>query len=220
MSSETRVTYSLPSTVKWEEIVRVESALREQPLRSCIMSKGDAIHLVFIQSSDSQPLYAPPKLLLRAIRAMLRENLKSLSEEQRTAMLSLTMRVQGLRSTEGGVMTEGVSFKANADSVTLICRFGANRLLDLSRVTRIFASSSVDGLITASSAADLETRVGISTEGVVCCKAGLLPLVLYARVSHESLRAPAPITGKRGSVIGDGEKQVVRKRGFFGVFGF
>ena len=219
MSNEARMSYSLPSTVKWEELVRVEGSLREQALRVCIMSKGDAIHLVFIQSSDIQPLYAPPKLVLRAIRAMLRESLKELSEEQRTAMLSLTMRVQGLRSTDGGVMTEGVSFKTSADSVTLVCRFGANRLVDLSRVARIFASSSVDGLITVSSSADLETRGGLSAEGIVCCKAGLLPLVLYARVPHESLRAAAPITGKRASPVEDGEKKVVRKRGFFSVFG-
>lgn len=241
VSTETRVAYSLSSTVKWEEIVRVERALREQPLRSCLMSKDGSVHLVFIQSSDNHAPYAPPKLLVRAIRGMLRETLKELSEEQRTSMLSLTMRVQGLRSTDGGVMTEGVSFKSNVDSVTLVCRFGTNRLLDLSRITAIFASYTVDGLLTSSSTADVETRGGISPEGQVCSKAGLLPLVLYAQVAHESLRPPPSITGKRVQAITlatqqrkemtkevtkEMTKEVTtgemkkRKRVFFGVFGF
>lgn len=183
-----------------------------------MMSKDGSIQLVFIQSVEHHQSYVPPKLLIRAIRAMLRENLKELSDEQRIAMLSLTMRVQGLRSTDGGVMTEGVTFKPNAKSVTLVCRFGANRLIDISRITQIFGSYRLDGLVTASSAAESETRGGISTEGVVCSKAGLRPLVLYADVAHDSLGAPKPLVTKRAPDPVDRVDSVKpRKRGFLSV---
>ena len=218
LSNEMRIVYSLPSTVKWEELVRVERALHEQPLCICIMSKNEVMQLVFtLPSYNEHPLYAPPKLLVRAIRATLRENLKELSDEQRTAMLSLTMRMQGLRATDGSVMTEGVSFKSNDDSVTMVCRLGANRLLDISRVTRLFASHKVDGMLTTSSKAESETRNGISAEGLVCSNAGLLPIVLYVQVAHNSLCAPAPITGKRAPVA-DAVEQVPRKRGILSMF--
>lgn len=218
ISNQSRVVYSLSSSTKWNEVVRVERATSEQPVRVCIMSKDGAIRLVFIAPfADTPPIYAPPKLLVRAIRGMLRQTLSNLTEEQRHAMLSLTMRVQGLCSTDGGVMTEGVSFKPEADSVTLVCRFGANRLLDISRLTRVFSSYTVDGMLTASSNANEETLGGISAEGAVCSKAGLLPLVLYAQVTHDSLRPPEPITGKRAT--NDATPATKRKRGLLGMLG-
>lgn len=220
MNNDTRLAYSLSPIIKWQELLQLEKALRELPVRICLMSKEGAMQLVILSPSfDNHSLYAAPKLLSRAIRAVLRETLANLTDEQRSAMLSLTMRVQGLRSTDGGVMTEGISFKPNEDSVTLVCRFGTNRLLDISRITRVFASYTVDGVFAVSSVSDSETKGGISAEGMVCSKAGLLPLVLYAQLAHESLCAPKPITGKRVT-IEDNPKRDVRKRGVLSLFGF
>lgn len=217
IGNDTRITYSLSPNIKWKELLQLENMLREQQVRICLMSKEGVMQLVFLTPSiDNHPSYAPPKLLLRAIRAVLRESLKDLSEEQRSAMLSLTMRVQGLRSTDGGVMVEGVTFKPNPSSVTLVCRFGTNRLIDISRITRVFASYTVDGVVTVSSTSESETKGGISPEGMVCAKAGLLPLVLYAQVAHESLRAPQPIIGKRTQMDAI---NAPRKRGVLAIFG-
>lgn len=218
ISNESRVVYTLSSAAKLDEINRVSTSMSDKPVRVCIIAKDGAIQLVFVvPSTNDFPRYLPPKPLMRAIRDTIRQNMSLLTEEQRRAMLSLTMRVQGLRSTDGSVMTEGVIFKPNADSVTLVCRFGANRPLDVCQITRVFEEYSADGCFNVSKVADEETAHGISAEGKVCSDAGLTPLVLYAQLAHSALRDPGSIASKRAKHVEDHRPR--KRGGFLSVLG-
>ena len=216
--NESRIVYTLPSTIKWEEISRVERALCEQPVRTCLMSRDGTIHLIFVVPSPQPSPIVPNRLLTRAVRGMIRECLTNLNEEQQQSILFLTMRVKGLQSTDGNLMTEGLSFKPNQNSVTIIARLGANRPIDVTTITKPFASYTTNGLFTTSVDAKRETNKGISAEGKLCSDEGLLPLVLYVDVPHDQLRSTAMDPKKRAH---DAPSEVhPRKRGFMSLFGW
>lgn len=215
--NESRIVYTLPSTIKWEEVMRVDRTLREQPVRACLMSRDGTLQLVFVAPSPQPPPGVPNRLLMRAIRGMIRQCLNHLTEAQQQSMLFLTMRVNAMQSTDGSLMTEGISFKPNEKSVTIIARLGANRPIDAASITRIFESYTTNGLLTTTDGANQETRKGLSPEGKVCSDEGLLPLVLYVDVPHEQLGDTKTVAKKRAA---ETAVQVQpRKRGFLSFLG-
>jgi hypothetical protein len=221
VSNESRLVFSLPSTIKWSELITLDNLFREQLLRVCVMSDGSKIHLLFLLPAFHSSTVTPQKLVMRAIRAMIKTTLHTLNEEQRQNMLAITMRVHNLQSINENIITEGVSFKPNEHTVTLIGRFGANHPIDISKLTQIFKNYTTDGLLSVTKNAEQETVKGISPEGKICSEEGLLPLVLYADIKHESLKPAPSIVGKRKTEEKGEQKTeepTVRKRGLFSWF--
>jgi len=221
ISNESRLVFSLPSTIKWSELIALDNLFREQLVRVCVMSDGSKILLLFLLPAFNSSSVRPQKLVMRAIRAMIKTTLQALNDEQRQNMLAITMRVHNLQSIDGNIITEGVSFKPNEHTVTLIGRFGANHPIDISKLTQIFTNYTTDGLLSVTTNAERETAKGISPEGKICSEEGLLPLVLYVDIKHESLKPPPSIVGKRKAEVKaevKAEEASVRKRSLFSWF--